>query len=427
VNLEETTTATLAGSEQRTLPAGAIIALIVSMLLVGVSFGAVAPLVSAILEIRGFSEYFTGGVTAILAVGIAVSSPWVGRLVERHGTRRINTLGISGQAVGFAGLGAALATEEVLLFPIRFALGVAATMTFVAAEVALLRGVPEKIRGRVMAAYGSALGIGFMLGVFASDIAYEWIGLWCFSLVAAIGIGIAYMANRGLAGPSGDSLAQAQNHTTTHFSNDTKMDWRPLWIVLYGAVVFGSLDTAISGTYPVEGQRLGLSRSETLQIVGLMALGLVVGQPLCGWLADKFGSRRVLVAIAVVGVVVSVAAGFASQLIPAGNKLWAELAFIGIGAAVGGSYPISLKLMGDRTPSEKLPIVNARFSTMYGLASLAGPLIAAFGIEVMERLGYLGWAVPGLAGITLAALLPLVAWDGKFFIESNSPRNQFRG
>jgi len=402
----------------RPLSTGAVIALIFSMLLVGASFGAVAPLVSAILENRGFSEYFTGGVTAILALGIAVSSSYVGRLVERYGTRRINTLGILGQAVGFVGLGLALATKEILLFPVRFELGVAATMTFVAAEVALLRGVPEKIRGRVMAAYGSSLGVGFMFGVFASDVAYERLGLWCFGLVAAIGAGIAFIANHGLRSRVGDSLPQTQIHSTISPSaNDTKIDWRPLWIVLYGAVVFGSLDTAISGTYPVEGQRLGLSRSEALNIVGFMALGLVVSQPRCGWLADKFGSRLVLGFLATLGVAVSLAAGFAARLIPAGNTIRAAVTFAGIGAAVGGGYPISLKIMGDRTPSVKLPIVNARFSGVYGLASLIGPLLAAFGIDVMENLGYLGWAVPGLAGLTLAMLLPLVMWDRKFTLK----------
>lgn len=404
-------------SQQLILSAQAVIALIGSMLLVGTSFGAVAPLVSAILEIRGFSEYFTGGVTAILAAGIAISSTSVGRLVDRYGTRRINALGIIGQAVGFAGLGVALATDEVLLFPVRFWLGVSATMTFIAAEVALLRGVPEKIRGRVMAAYGSGLGVGFMLGVFGSDIAYEAMGLWCFALVAAIGIGIALIAYRGLRGEVGDPLPPTPtNSSETNFATDKKFDWRPLWIALYGAVVFGALDTAISGTYPVEGQRLGLSRSESLHIVGLMALGLVMGQPLSGWLADKFGVRRVLGSLAVFGVASSIAAGFASRLILVGNKTWAALAFTLIGVAVGGTYPISLKIMGDRTPPEKLPRVNARFSGTYGYASLAGPIISAFGIDVMESFGYLGWAVPGLAGLTLALLLPMVSWDRRFIV-----------
>jgi MFS family permease len=402
-------------SQQLVLSTHAVIALIGSMLLVGTSFGAVAPLVSAILENRGFSEYFTGGVTAILAAGIAISSTYVGRLVDRYGTRRINALGIIGQAFGFAGLGVALATEEVLLFPVRFELGVAATMTFIAAEVALLRGVPERIRGRVMAAYGSALGVGFMLGVFGSDIAYEAMGLWCFALVAAIGIGIALIAYRGLRGEVGDPLAPTKsNSIATPFATEAKFDWRPLWIALYGAVIFGSLDTAISGTYPVEGQRLGLSRSESLHIVGLMAFGLVMGQPLAGWLADKLGVRRVLGSLAVFGVVSSIAAGFASRLIIAGNRTWAAVMFTLIGIAVGGTYPISLKIMGDRTPPEKLPRVNARFSGTYGYASLAGPIISAFGIDVMESFGYLGWAVPGLAGLTLALLLPLVRWDRRF-------------
>lgn len=216
-------------NNRRDLPIASVVALIASMLLVGTSFGAVAPLVSAILENRGFSEYFTGGVTAILALAIAICSPYVGKLVERYGTRRINSLGILGQAVGFAGLGVALVTHEALLFPVRFGLGVAANMTFVAAEVALLRGVPEKVRGRVMAAYGSALGVGFMLGVFASNLVYDWIGLWCFGLVAVIGAAIAPIAWHGMRGAIGEPLPPAQvEPSTTSVSNSTKMDWRQL-------------------------------------------------------------------------------------------------------------------------------------------------------------------------------------------------------
>src|SRR5262249_28087424 len=170
-------------------------------------------------------------------------------------------------------------------------LGIAAAMTFVAAEVALLRGVPEGIRGRVMAAYGSALAVGFALGVFVSNVAYEWIGLWCFGLVAVAGLVVAAIAYQGLRGSVGKPAPPSSNSGA---GLATPIDWRPLWIVLYGAVVFGALDTAVSGTYPVEGQRLGLSRSEALNVVGLMAIGLVLGQPLCGWLADLIGSRLVL-------------------------------------------------------------------------------------------------------------------------------------
>jgi MFS family permease len=396
-------------TEHHALPAHAVIALILSMFLVGISFGAVAPLVSAILESRGFSEYFTGGVTAILACAIAASSPIVGRLVERYGTRRINSIGLVGQALGFAGLGLALATNELWLFPIRFGLGAAATMTFVAAEVALLRGVASTIRGRVMAAYGSALAVGFMLGVFASDAAYDWMGLGSFALVAAMALLIAPVAWWGMRGSAGNFLPQAPAEATGILkTKNATLPWRPIWLGLFGAVVFGALDTAISGTYPVEGMRLGLSRSESLQIVGLMALGMVVSQPPCGWLADKLGSRPMLGWIGISGVVCCIGAGLASVN---GDKNWIAIAFVGIGAAVGGSYPISLKILGDRTPPEKLPLANSRFSGLYGYAALFGPLVAAFGIDVMESLGYLGWAIPGLCGVALAALIFLSIWD----------------
>ncbi|MCG3157613.1 MAG: putative MFS-type transporter YcaD [bacterium] len=386
-----------------------VIALISSMLLVGTSFGAVAPLVSALLEQRGFSEYFTGGVSAMLAVAVALLSTRVGRLVERHGTQRINFLGLVGQALGFAGLGMALAFYEPALFIVRFALGAAATMTFVAAEVSLLRGVAAHVRGRVMAAYGASLASGFTAGVFVSDWAYDWVGLWCFGLVAVAALFIAPLAWWGLRGEIGQPAPKLESHFEQPSAGG--IDWQSLWLGLFGAIVFGALDMAIAGTYPVEGQRLGLSRSETMQIVGFTAFGMVFTQPICGWLADKFGVRRTMAGIGVFGMACCLAAGIMSQKVLAGEKIWATLAFVGIGVGVGGVYPVSLKILGDRTPPGKLPVTNARFSMLYGYASLFGPILAAFAIDVMETLGYLGWAVPGLSGVTMAMVLILVIWD----------------
>jgi len=407
---------------QFVLTTGSVIALILSMLLVGTSFGAVAPLVAAILENRGFSEYFTGGVSAMLALAIALFSPFTGKLVERYGTRRINTLGLLGQALGFAGLGLALATHEALLFAVRFWLGAVASMTFVAAEVALLRGVRERIRGRVMAAYGSALAVGFMLGVFGSDAAYDWVELWSFGLVAAAAVFITPLAWRGLRGAVGDAMPSEPPGAGQPALSNARLAWQPILLALYCSVIFGALDAAISGTYPVEGQRLGLTRSESLHIVGLMAFGMVLSQPICGWLADKLGSRVILVTIGVIGLAACVLAGIASRMVVSGDSTWVPLAFFGIGVAVGGSYPISLKILGDRVSHEKLPIANARYAATYGYAALAGPIVAAFGIDLMESLGFLGWAVPGLSGLTLAVLIPLAWWDGRT-IRSRPQRN----
>ncbi len=403
------TTANRTNQAAALLSTGAVLALIASMLLVGTSFGAVAPLVSAILENRGFSEYFTGGVTAILSLAIAISSTVVGKWVERYGTRLINLLGILGQAAGFAGLGMALATHELLLWPVRFGLGVAATMTFVGAEVALLRGVLPNVRGRVMAAYGSALAIGFMLGVFGSNLAYEALGLWCFGLVSAIAFLIAPLAWWGLRDEAKNTAVRDKNTHATR--TKLHINWQPLWLGLFGAVVFGALDTAISGVYPVEGQRLGLQRSEALNIIGVMAFGLVIGQPMAGGLADKYGAHLPLAIMSVLGIICSFMAGYVSQTLQSAGLLPIAAAYFGIGVAVGGTYPVSLKLLADRAAPEALPHVNARFSGNYGYSALIGPIVAALGIDVMESRGVLGWAVPGLCGLTLILFLMMVKWD----------------
>ena len=383
-----------------------MVALLGSLFVVGLSFGAGAPLVSAILEQRGFSEYFTGAVGAVLAVAVAASSPWVGRLVERHGPRRVNLLGIVTQAVGFVAVGLALASNEWLLFPARLWLGFAATLTFVAAEVALLRGVRPAVRGRVMAAYGAATGSGFATGVWLADLTYDVIGLWCFGLVAAIALMVWPLAARGLREPADEPAMRSSDQPSQE-----PLPWAPLLLTLSGAFIYSAVDAAMTGAYPVEGQRLGLSRGQALNIVGLVVLGSVAAQPLFGWLADRWDTLRTLATIALLGLASALATGL---LATRGSSLpWLGVGFLFLGTAIGGSYPVCLKLLAERVADHHLARANARFGATYGYAALIGPLAGAAGIDVAERTGHLGWALPGLCAVLFIAVLPLLWWDGR--------------
>ncbi|MFQ5792377.1 MAG: MFS transporter, partial [Acidobacteriota bacterium] len=385
-------------------------ALIGSMFVVGVSFGAAAPLVSSILEQRGFSEYFTGAVAAVLALAIALFSPAAGRLVERHGPGPIMSVGVLGQGLGFWALGGALATEEKLLFGARAGLGMAATLTFVAAEVALLRGVRSFVRGRVMAAYGAALATGFAGGVFFSNLAYDRLGLWCFAVIGLVAMSIAPLASWGMRAVA---VPADKDPDKGHEMGPVmeRFAWSPILLALCGAAINAAIDMGMSGAYPVEAQRMGMSRSDALNVVGIMFLGTVISQPLCGWLADRLGSVRVLVFIALGGALAAITAGYVSA--QAVGLRAVSAAFFTIGFAAGGAYPVCLKLLADRVPRHLLPRANARFAAAYGAASFLGPLVAASAIDLVEHLGRLGWAVPTLCSLIFVSVIPFAYWDGR--------------
>ena len=378
-------------------------ALILSLFFVGVSIGGSSPLVSALLEDRGFSEYFTGGVVAMLSLGLALFSPLAGRLVERYGPRPINVIGILLSGLGLGALHLALLWDERTLFGVRLFLGATDALTFVAAEYALLRGTPGSRRARVMAAYTAGFGLGFMGGVFVSNPLYDIFGLPVFWLFTAAAAAIAPLAHWGLRSMNVEGRA---HHAT---AAPAAVPWRGLAIVFYGSVVYAVLDVAMSGTYPVEGQRLGLTRAETLRFVGFMALGSVLVQPAAGWLADRFGNLRLIYAFSLVGFLSAVAAGYVSATSLSEHTTLALTCFTLVGCAAGGIFPLSLALLGERVPVAELSRANAAFTVVFGYASLVAPLIAAGFIDASERLDLLGWAVPALAGLSFAAALP-VAW-----------------
>lgn len=382
-------------------------ALFSALFVVGISFGAAAPLVSSILEERGFSEYYTGAVAAILALAIAVFSPLAGRLVDRHGVRRLVLWGMLAQALCFAGLGLALATHEHALFLARMMLGASATMTFVAAEVALLRSVPPESRGRIMSVYGVAMGAGYAAGVFVAAIAYEHTGLWAFALVGLMAATFTPVAAWGLRHQSMPKPSP-QHTEVAGIGHGRPGLWPLIALGIYGAVVFGGVDTAMSGTFPIEAHRIGLERGQIMNIIGVLFIGTLLAQPVTGWMADRFGARPAMLSAAIIGLLGCLGAAWAGL-----NQHSAMLFFswFWVGWAAGAAYPVGLKVLGDRCPPGMLATANARYSGAYGYASLFGPMLAAGGIDLAGRLQLQGSGVPLVFSSIFVFLFALIWWD----------------
>lgn len=388
-------------------------ALFSALFVVGISFGAAAPLVSSILEERGFSEYYTGAVAAILALSIAVFSPLAGRLVDRHGVRVVVLRGMIAQAICFSALGLALAVHEHWLFLARALLGLSATMTFVAAEVALLRAVAAHQRGRIMSVYGLAMGGGYAAGVFAAAIAYRYTGLWAFSLVGLMAAAFTPVAAWGLRHQRWRQPTHQpfDGQDTTETPMQTAGLWPLIAIGIFGAVVFGGVDTAMSGTFPIEAQRLGMDRDQVLQVIGVLFIGTLLAQPVTGWQADRFGARQAMLGAAIIGLIGCLYAAYAGYTL---DRSALYMAWFLVGWAAGAAYPVGLKIIGDRCPPGLLATANARYSGAYGYASLFSPMLAAAGIDLAGRLDMQGTGVPLVFTLLFVALLLLLAWDKRY-------------
>ena len=90
--------------------------------------------------------------------------------------------------------------------------------------------------------------------------------------------------------------------------------------------------------------------------------------PLWGRFSDQFGRRRLILLAIVVFLVGSTAAGLARSI----DWLIAARAFQGLGA--GGLMPLGMAVIGDLyTPTQRARM-QALFSSVWGIASLVGPL-----------------------------------------------------
>jgi MFS family permease len=146
---------------------------------------------------------------------------------------------------------------------------------------------------------------------------------------------------------------------------------------------------------------LGIDEGSTVWLYALLLVGAMVGPLLAGWLSDRLGRRRVLVAYYLLS-----AAGILAFLAAGANVWLLAPLLLPFGAAVFSESPVLQAYLADRAPGATR---DAAFSLYFTLTFGVGALWALVIGSVVTTWGYpAAFAVMGASYAAAAGLLAAV-------------------
>lgn len=354
----------------------------------GLGFGITMPLVSLNLDDLGLSDTAIGLFLSALAAIALVASPFTPRLAGWLGASRLLMISGAGYVLTFV-LYALAETWPVWLAVSALRLLVSMVM-FNLSEAWVAERAPARWRGRVMGLYASAqagsIAAGAAIPVLAGHTSLT-------PLIIGAAMGAFALACAALAPLPPTTPAAKDARATALISR-----FRDAPAVFLGVLTLGAIEMSMVNFAPIYGRDTFAplfpdDPAQGLRIGGgvLVAVtaGMVLLQPLLGWLADKVGARRVLWLCAVsslAGPWAMIAAGSDWPLVYAG-------AFVTGGASVG-LWVMGLSLVSERYRGGEIVAANALMIFLYNAGAAAGPLGAGFMGDAFGPWGLI--AAPGL-------------------------------
>ena len=260
-----------------------IAAAIAAISAVGIAIGLGIPLLSVVLENRGYSASLIGLNTAAAGVASIAAAPFATPIAERVGVVPTMLAMILIAAASLAGF--YFATAFWMWFPLRVGLHFALTVLFILSEFWISVSAPAERRGLILGVYATVLSMGFAFGP------------WLFAQIGSAGfapfgfaIGITMLAAIPILMAWSESPAITGKKRGSAF-----LRYVILVPTATGAVlVFGAVETGGFALFPVYGGRVGFSESEAALLLSMVGLGNVLLQIPLGLLSDMIRDRRLL-------------------------------------------------------------------------------------------------------------------------------------
>ncbi|HXV25861.1 MAG TPA: MFS transporter [Alphaproteobacteria bacterium] len=367
-----------------------LIAVIGSVFGVGVSFGALVPLMSLILEQRGVDTALIGLNSSMFPLAVLLVTPFLPRLVARLGAMISILWGLVITVVAILLL--PVLPQLSAWFVLRFLIGAGMAIHWMVSETWMNMIASERTRATIMGAYATVLAGGFALGPILLQITGTegWLPFAAAAVATAssalpllLGLGLAPL----LSVQKGRSILRMM---------------RLVPLGMAAALTGGLTDTGIIVLLPIYGLRIGFDEATAVLLLTVFIAGNVALQIPIGWMADRISRRGVLLACAGIGVAGAVLLPFVLQQ-PV--LLW-SLLFIW-GGTVFAFYTVGLSLVGQSIPSGQFAAANAAFILLYESGSITGPAIGGAAMDLVGPHGLFGMvAVASLALILVALMTP---------------------
>lgn len=336
-------------------------ALFLSVVLLQLGLGGVAPLDALSGAALGFSPAAIGALGSAHFLGFFIGCWWAPRLMGEVGHSRAFAALTAAGTIGI--LMHMMVTAPWAWMLMRVAVGVSVAGCYTIIEAWLQAKVTNETRGRAMGVYrvvdivgslGAQLLIGFLEP--AAYLSYNLLALFCCAALFPL------VLTRAEAPATGDAPRL-----------QPMMAWRMSPLASAGVVVSGITGAAFRMVGPLYGLAVGLPPERIALFLAAYVLGGAFAQYPVGWLADKFDRRTVLIWL-------SVASVLACGLTVAGAQGGVVAIFLAAGFFGFTTFPIysvSAAHAHDFADQSERVELSAALMFLYAVGAIASPLIAA--------------------------------------------------
>ena len=317
-----------------------------------------------ILPVRGSQEGFSSFSLGLLgtgwAIGYILGCLMMPRTVARVG--HIRAFGAMTALAVISVLASLLVIEAWAWIPLRGIAGFAFAGAAMIVESWLNERAEAASRGRVFGLYTMVNLAATTLGQMALTIGETSTHL--FFVVAAIFYALALL-------PSGLYASHAPN-PLVGASLDLKTLWRNSPVAVASVVLIGISNSSFGTLGAVYGEQIDLSVSAIALFMSRSILAGAGAQVPIGYYSDRMDRRVVLVAIAVVALAVDI---FLAAVQPTSPTVVLAAAAL-FGACIYSMYPVVVAHANDHAPDNYFLRTSGGLLLLYGVGSIAGPLIA---------------------------------------------------
>lgn len=365
--------------------------LLFGMLLLMMGQGLLGTLLTLRANGLGFGEGAIGLLQAGYPAGQIVGCLLAPRLVERAGHAR--TFGALASIASAAALLHLVTFDAWSWGAVRLGTGFCYAGLFIVAESWLNGHATNRNRGALLSLYFVTQALGNAAGqLFLGADDPQAVGLF---VIVSVLISLALVP------------MLLVNQVTPRFERPEHLSFGALFRLspmgVSGAFLNGVSQGALYVGLPLYATLLGAGPGAAGLMIVAMTLGGVASQFPVGRLSDGVDRRHVIVGLAAMGVMVSLAAAMAGEA-GEGGAVWRYGLVAVLGALVLPGYSLCLAHTNDHLEPAQMVAAGGAMVLIFGLGITLG---VAAGPGTIERLGPAGlyWLVAGVQGLTVATAL----------------------